>query len=102
MNNNVSIEEHSRLQGLSALMQKWAELCRERSKREMSPHLQWFIRGMGIAHQLDAWRARDLCNKNTSTPPVSDLGLVSAFESLLNMAQSLDMGHQKEESSDED
>ena len=102
MKNNISIEEQSRLQGLSALMQKWSELCKERSKREMSPHLQWFVMGMGIAHQLDAWRVRDLCSKRHSTPPVGDLGLIKAFEALLNMAEALDMGHPREESNNEE
>jgi len=82
-------KEQSRLQGLAALMQKWAELCRTRSEKEMSPHLQWLIRGMSIAHQLDAWRARDLCKQTSKGPPLSDLGLISAFESLLSMCEAI-------------
>lgn len=82
-------KEQSRLQGLAALLQKWAELCRARSEKEMSPHLQWLIRGMAIAHQMDAWRARDLCKQYSKGPPLSDLGLVSAFKSLLDMCEAV-------------
>lgn len=86
MNN---IQEQSRLQGLAALIQKWAELCQVRAQKEMSPHLQWLIQGMSIAHQLDAWRARDLCKQPTKGPPLGDLGLITAFESLLNMCEAI-------------
>jgi len=80
-------EDRTRVAALAALIQRWAELCKELSKKETTPELQWLTRGMAIAHQMDAWRARALAHPAAVVgPPEEDLGFVAAFKAILNMA----------------
>ena len=80
-------EDRTRVGALAQLIQRWAELCKELSKKETTPELQWLTRGMAIAHQMDAWRARALAHPAAIVgPPEEDLGFVAAFEAILNMA----------------
>jgi hypothetical protein len=78
------------LSGLAALFQRWAEMCEQGAENELTPALQWFLKGMAFAHGFDAKRTRDL-NRSavTGRPPKGDLGLIQAFESMLALLQAM-------------
>ena len=78
------------LSALAALFQHSAEICERETENELTPALQWLLKGMALAHGFDAKRTRDLNQPVVAgRPPRGDLGLIQAYELMVKLLQAM-------------
>lgn len=66
------------LTALAKLYRGWSELCRRKLDAELSPEMRWLLKGMAIAHGMDADRASTLAKggKMRNPPDGDPLGAI--------------------------
>ena len=92
----------SMVQSLGVLMQRWSELCRVQSNKEITAALKWYLRGRADAHMIDAARIRDVMDPSVrKMPPNEELGMVKAYEMMVNMVSTMSQMAEDDDNDDE-
>jgi len=82
--------DEARVYVLAPVIQRWAEMCKQRVQDEPGAALRWYLEGRADAHAMDAARIRECVAPSVAAgPPPGGVAFIRAYEALLEMMASM-------------